>query len=187
VTVKVNIFALTTKLAFSSTRRNLSSSLKIVSSTRTTSPKWDRLQKPPVSACHQHALITSLPFAHTARRYYRLNGSVRPSDCHGESVASVACCLMLWPVSAGSPCEVLRSGTYLAGENGPPMAPRPRPRPPMGLNAFWPGAEWESCMKKASRLEMKAGSESRFFFYSSWLEEVGNDHFEPGSWSNSVV
>ena len=27
-----------------------------------------------VSACHQHALITSLPFVHTARRYYRLNG-----------------------------------------------------------------------------------------------------------------
>jgi hypothetical protein len=33
-----------------------------------------------VSACHQHALITSLTFVHTARRYYRLNGSVRPSD-----------------------------------------------------------------------------------------------------------
>ena len=29
-----------------------------------------------VSACHQHALITSLPFVHTARRYYRLNGLV---------------------------------------------------------------------------------------------------------------
>ena len=27
-----------------------------------------------VSACHQLALITSLPFVHTARRYYRLNG-----------------------------------------------------------------------------------------------------------------
>ena len=33
-----------------------------------------------VSACHQHALITSLPFVHTARRYYRLNGQVRPLD-----------------------------------------------------------------------------------------------------------
>ena len=33
-----------------------------------------------VGACHQHALITSLPFVHTARRYYRLNGLVRPSD-----------------------------------------------------------------------------------------------------------
>ncbi len=32
-----------------------------------------------VSASHQLALITSLPFVHTARRYYRLNGSVRPS------------------------------------------------------------------------------------------------------------
>lgn len=35
-----------------------------------------------VSACHQHALITSLPFVHTARRYYRLNGLVRPTDLH---------------------------------------------------------------------------------------------------------
>ena len=33
-----------------------------------------------VSASHQLALITSLPFVHTARRYYRLNGSVRPWD-----------------------------------------------------------------------------------------------------------
>ena len=33
-----------------------------------------------VSACHQHALITSLPFVHTARRYYRLNGLVRSLD-----------------------------------------------------------------------------------------------------------
>ena len=33
-----------------------------------------------VSAVHQIALITSLPFVHTARRYYRLNGLVRPSD-----------------------------------------------------------------------------------------------------------
>ena len=34
----------------------------------------------PVSASHQLALITSLPFVHTARRYYRLNGLVRSSD-----------------------------------------------------------------------------------------------------------
>jgi hypothetical protein len=33
-----------------------------------------------VSASHQLALITSLPFVHTARRYYRLNGLARPSD-----------------------------------------------------------------------------------------------------------
>src|SRR3954467_8547556 len=33
-----------------------------------------------VSARSQRALITSLPFVHTARRYYRLNGSVRPAD-----------------------------------------------------------------------------------------------------------
>jgi hypothetical protein len=33
-----------------------------------------------VSASHQLALITSLPFVHTARRYYRLNGLVRTPD-----------------------------------------------------------------------------------------------------------
>jgi hypothetical protein len=33
-----------------------------------------------VSASHQLALIMSLPFVHTARRYYRLNGLVRPPD-----------------------------------------------------------------------------------------------------------
>ena len=30
--------------------------------------------------CHQLALITSLPFVHTARRYYRLTGLARTSD-----------------------------------------------------------------------------------------------------------
>src|SRR6201990_1500215 len=34
----------------------------------------------PVSASHKLALITSLPFVHTARRYYRLNELVRSSD-----------------------------------------------------------------------------------------------------------
>ena len=33
-----------------------------------------------VSVIHQIALITSLPFVHTARRYYRLNGLVRSRD-----------------------------------------------------------------------------------------------------------
>ena len=33
-----------------------------------------------VNASHQLALITSLPFVHTARRYYRLNGLVISSD-----------------------------------------------------------------------------------------------------------
>ena len=33
-----------------------------------------------VSVSHQLALNTSLPFVHTARRYYRLNVSVRPWD-----------------------------------------------------------------------------------------------------------
>jgi hypothetical protein len=35
-----------------------------------------------VGASHQLASITSLPFVHTARRYYRLNGLVRPWDWH---------------------------------------------------------------------------------------------------------
>jgi hypothetical protein len=34
-----------------------------------------------VNASHQLALITSLPFVHTARRYYRLNGLVSFTDC----------------------------------------------------------------------------------------------------------
>ena len=33
-----------------------------------------------VSASHKLALITSLPFVHTASRYYRLNGLARSSD-----------------------------------------------------------------------------------------------------------
>ena len=33
-----------------------------------------------VNATHQVALITSLPFVHTARRTYRLNGSVKSPD-----------------------------------------------------------------------------------------------------------
>ena len=33
-----------------------------------------------VNATHQVALITSLPFVHTARRTYRLNGPVKLSD-----------------------------------------------------------------------------------------------------------
>ena len=34
-----------------------------------------------VNAVHQTALITSLPFVHTARRTYRLSGPVNPRDC----------------------------------------------------------------------------------------------------------
>ena len=34
----------------------------------------------PVSASHKLALITSLPFVHTARRYYRLDVLVRHLD-----------------------------------------------------------------------------------------------------------
>ncbi|EIW73888.1 hypothetical protein CONPUDRAFT_94120 [Coniophora puteana RWD-64-598 SS2] len=47
-----------------------------------------------VSVSHQLALITSLPFVHTARRYYRLNGLVRSSD---------------WPRGAGNGISWLKS------------------------------------------------------------------------------
>ena len=40
----------------------------------------------PVSASHKLALITSLPFVHTARRYYRSNDLVRSSDLHAGVV-----------------------------------------------------------------------------------------------------
>ncbi len=36
-----------------------------------------------VSASQQLALITSLPFVHTARRYYRLGGGVRMGEDEG--------------------------------------------------------------------------------------------------------
>ena len=38
-------------------------------------------QEFPVGASHKLASITSLPFVHTARRTYRLNGPVRTRDC----------------------------------------------------------------------------------------------------------
>ena len=46
----------------------------------------------PVSVSHQLMLITSLPFVHTARRYYRSKGLVRCLDVPraGPSVAPVA-------------------------------------------------------------------------------------------------
>ena len=49
-----------------------------------------------VNATHQVALITSLPFVHTARRTYRLNGSVKSSDrAMASNVRRVESCLNL--------------------------------------------------------------------------------------------
>ena len=49
-----------------------------------------------VNAGHQPALITSLPFVHTARRTYRLNGSVKSSDrAMASNVRRVESCLNL--------------------------------------------------------------------------------------------
>ena len=69
-----------------------------------------------VSVSHQLALITSLPFVHTARRYYRLNGLVSLWDWR-PAPATVAGCRKLrqtWSfrgsksrnkVSVGEPAE----------------------------------------------------------------------------------
>ena len=46
-----------------------------------------------VSVSHQLALITSLPFVHTARRYYRLNILVRSS----EVIATTLCVAVVLP------------------------------------------------------------------------------------------
>ena len=48
-------------------------------------------QEFPVSVSHKLALITSLPFVHTARRTYRLNGPVRPRDCGQFPLLGVGC------------------------------------------------------------------------------------------------
>ena len=50
-------------------------------------------QEFPVSASHKLALITSLPFVHTARRYYRLNGLVRSSDRRRRDGSAVSFCM----------------------------------------------------------------------------------------------
>ena len=42
-----------------------------------------------VRVSHQPALITSLPFVHTARRSYRLNGPVNDLDCN---MTQLLCC-----------------------------------------------------------------------------------------------
>ena len=44
-----------------------------------------------VNASHQLALITSLPFVHTARRTYRLNGSVKFSDRGSDAFGQPNC------------------------------------------------------------------------------------------------
>ena len=41
---------------------------------------WSLNEEFPVSVGHQLALITSLPFVHTARRYYRLDDGKSRSD-----------------------------------------------------------------------------------------------------------
>ncbi|RDY08055.1 hypothetical protein CR513_07769, partial [Mucuna pruriens] len=60
-----------------------------------------------VSASHQLALTTSLPFVHTARRSYRLNGPVKCSDCGdvGGSLPATLGRRSRNKVSVGEPAE----------------------------------------------------------------------------------
>jgi hypothetical protein len=51
----------------------------------------------PVSASHKLALITSLPFVHTARRYYRLNDLVRFSDWPAKLLSGGLAALERYP------------------------------------------------------------------------------------------
>ena len=60
----------------------------------------------PVGVIHEIAPTESLPFVHTARRYYRLNGLVRALDRHprkGPSITRlsslVGTCVCLWGVA----------------------------------------------------------------------------------------
>lgn len=46
----------------------------------------------PVSASHKLALIKSLPFVHTARRYYRLSDLVRSSERDSVTFARRCTC-----------------------------------------------------------------------------------------------
>ena len=48
-----------------------------------------------VSASHQLVLITSLPFVHTARCYYHLDGLVRSLDC-AHAIELLSMCNARW-------------------------------------------------------------------------------------------
>ncbi|KAF4205235.1 hypothetical protein CNMCM5878_007087 [Aspergillus fumigatiaffinis] len=89
-----------------------------------------------VGTSHQLVPITSLPFVHTARRYYRLNGSVRPSDWlrgvgndspEPESEPAEGSLPSEGPLGPTShPCL-----SYLVASAGPPFRRPPgRPRAP---------------------------------------------------------
>ena len=108
-----------------------------------------------VSACHQRALITSLPFVHTARRSYRLNDPVRPPDW-GDAFGSPDATLreavqtLLFrgrrsrnKVSVGEPAEgslpVSIPNPVRTGSQGPPTGPWvARARWPRGLRVRRP-------------------------------------------------
>ncbi len=72
----------------------------------------------PLSAGHKLALIKSLPFGHTARRYYRLDGLVRSSDRDSQRRGGGGC--LRSPGAAphetserSSPGKAFRTDTYL--------------------------------------------------------------------------
>jgi hypothetical protein len=69
-----------------------------------------------VSASHQLALITSLPFVHTAHRYYRLGGLVRPTEC-GAGVRAAALCEagQTWSPRGSKSCNKVSVGEPAEG------------------------------------------------------------------------
>ena len=107
-----------------------------------------------VSASQQLALITSLPFVHTARRYYRLNGLVRSLDsrrCGGDTrsgcgeagrTVSFRGSKSRNKVSVGEPAEGSLEFLLSLGD---PRAPVSSELSPVGASATrglpgWPGS-----------------------------------------------
>ena len=124
----------------------------------------------PVGASHQLASITSLPFVHTARRYYRSNGFARYLDWHLPGSHPSGCvkrCVcrerdQAWPfrgsksrnkVSVGEPAEgSLPKFWYLCAQ-GRSLPWERRPCPFFGR--FW------SAQEQANRAECRSKGEGQ--------------------------
>ena len=75
-----------------------------------------------VSASHQLALITSLPFVHTAHRYYRLNGLVRPTDLGcGRKCCKCGEAGQTWSFRGSKSCNKVSVGEPAEGSLTNPM------------------------------------------------------------------
>jgi hypothetical protein len=67
-----------------------------------------------VSASHQLALITSLPFVHTAHRYYRLDGLVRRAVV-ADTLVSAATARQTWSSRGSKSCNKVSVGEPAEG------------------------------------------------------------------------